>query len=334
VYNTPKKVASKNKISIWFFVVVLILAIVLFYSGYVLYTSLTADKGGVEVFFNVDSDLPDPSAELKFPTNRTYGGGLSRIEVGEAYNVKFSIRNNLSYGSRYFYHVRSHILNDSGFIDVNPSETLSVILPIEIRETDKWVLRHREAVDKISVFDLSHPTWLGLKSNRRTLVFTEGNSSAVIAVDKNINLGDVKDSSYTYIPVDESSSGKTLTKQDYLYDPISVSLDGFGDVLNLNLSLDDLRDKPFLKSFSTVTVKEERKIVDVTSVRLSVIGEELILNKSVERFVYESNPDYLLITVSRDKPHLLPMSAEVETKFAKEFNDRSHVSIGFWYVIM
>ena len=317
----------------------IVLAFVLLISiSYIAYAVLFKERGYVGVYFNVNSDMPDPAAVIKYldesklPDNLTFSGGINRIEIDKNYSVIFSIKNGKKVGGKYYYTVKSNLFKDSGVIDVDANETKSVVLSLNPSSADKWVLQYKEGFENTNVFDLSLDSWLGVKTMSKTIVSSQGNTSAVIAVDKNINLRGTDQ--YSYIPVNEDVSGTTLTEQGYAYDPIVLSVDGFGDVLYLNLSLSELRVKPHVKTYSTVEFSEDEKKVEEKIMTLYVSGDKLFLTSRVERQIFKSNPDQLVVYVSEAPLKSLPLSSATPSSFSTELDsEKPYASIGFWYVV-
>lgn len=333
----------KKRYSLGFLILALLTLLFLFSTGFILYQFVFSynNNNYVAIFFNLESDIPDSAARLKYPTstettdNITFADGVNRLEVGRNYTIIFSVKNNKSFEGRYYYFVKSNILNMSGFLDVAPSQIESVILNLNPSEDDKWVLKYTTRIEKVSIFDLSDNSWLGIPSSSSKLVIREGNSSAVIAVNKNINLEAIsgKDS-YTYIPIDENSLQRSVTQDSLLYNPIVLSVDSFGDVLNLNLSLSNLRIKPHTQTFYTFDSDEDKKTISTKNITLSVSNNQLIVNKVVSTKVFRTSPDTFIVYLF-DKPiNSLPIGVHEDLRYSSRLKEYEYYSsIGFWYII-
>jgi hypothetical protein len=270
---------------------VIISAIVIL--GFLITLALTylPGKGETKLFFNADSDLPDPTLYLKVE-NRTKP--IHELEVNETYNVIFSILSLENIPITYTYNVKSKILNFSERITLNPKEIKTITLKLEPKESEKWKLNFTVKEEWKSTIDLTENSWLAERRELNILVRKDG---LPILVEENFHL------------------------------PISTNVSKFGRILHANISIEELRRKPFEKEYVNKDERIFEKIETIDKITLSIKGEKLYLNAISTQKKYVSEPELFTIQLVKElTPEMLKELKISPNSFIQETQE-----IYFWY---
>ena len=68
-------------------------------------------------------------------------------------------------------------------------------------------------------------------------------------------------------------------------------MESFGRVYHMNVTLDELKAKPFERSYTTTETKEFKKNIENTSILLSVEGNQLRVKSTLKSEQYVSEPE-------------------------------------------
>ena len=268
--------------------------------GIILLTQVLA-KNQTNIFFNVDSQLPDPAAAL---TNSKIGSnGVTEMRGGESYKITFTVHSSEQGRMGYDYTIKSKLLEKMESFTLNPGEDKVVTLTVTPSEDDKFTLDKIESYATADTIDLSRDSWLGEK----------------ITFDRSVVFGDI---------------GKA-----YAYSPISVNVTEFGEILNLNVTLNELREKPYTKSLTDVTSTPTEKTVTEYPIRMWVGGDKLHVetNKTVKHYV--SKPEIFQITLTKKSvtgptpQRMAIMNETMVFQGSASAQDQNPASLIFWYQI-
>lgn len=231
-------------------VIVAAIFIVFFISG----------RGETLLYFNANSDLPDPLIYLKM-LNAT-GLPIHVLDVGKTYNVVFSVASMESKTADYTLTVKSDLVNKTESFSLTPDEVKTFSMAVSPKEDRKWALNSTETTEKESYIDITKNSWLAERRDF-TVIVREGGLPAI--VEEKYNL------------------------------PISSDLESFGRVYHMNVTLDELRGKPFERSYTTTETKEFEKKVENTSIMLSVEGSQLHVKSTLKSEQYISEPERFVV---------------------------------------
>jgi hypothetical protein len=255
--------------------------------------------GATSVYFNMESDLPDPSAELKYGTIGDKQA-LNVMKPGKAYTISFTVLSGEKTPTEYSYVIESKAMKGEGRFNLNPGQNKTVNLTLNLDEGDKWVYDRTDVTTNENNFDLANSSWLGER------------------IDYQI-LGSENSKAYTYAPV-------------------TVDFGAFKKALNLNLTLDDLRTNPHERYSTSIMTKEGEKDDENNSLQLSVNENKLNVNMRTVRVIYKNTPELFRIMLYKgdpagaDKYIPKPRTYNLTTSDTLT-NGRMPATIGFWYQI-
>lgn len=237
---------------------IIIYLIVICFIGILLvlgYYVLKKPEYGTYLYFNSESDLPDPFLYLKTPQNKT---PVNIIDVGKSYKIMFTIASNEKSAMDYTYIVKSMIFNQIEHFTLLPGENKSVYLTIAPTESQKWKFISASSSKSESVLDLTEYSWLAERKEFQVIMKNE----LPTIVEENYNL------------------------------PISFDVNPLGRVYHVNVSLDELRKKPFTTEYSMESSGNFEKVNGTTDkLSLYVSGDKLHAIVESIRSQYVSEPD-------------------------------------------
>ena len=249
-------------------------------------TVLFGGEGFTKLYFNADTDLPDSSLYLKNMT-------VHELEVDKTYNVKFTIASFEKRPITYTYVVESEVLGLTKQLTLLPGENTTVCLTITPKESNKWKLDSTTTQEWENVIELTGDSWIAEKRDFEILIRKEG------------------------LP--------TIVEENYRL-PISTSVSHFGRILHANISIDELRKKPFEKEYITEDERGIEKTRKIDRIKLSIDGDELYLKAKTEELRYTS--DEQLFSVRLVKPAGWEELEINPVSFIEEVQE-----IHFWYRI-
>ncbi len=292
-----KNLTAKIKKYQMLITIVLISICILGLAAAIGYRELHKKIGSANIFFNSNSDLPDPTAELRHgKINEKEPKNV--IKIGKTYTVAFSVVSTEKQPSEYRYTVESKLANNSESFNLNPGEKKSFKIELRPTQNEKWTLNRIEKEIKKDSLDLSESSWLGERQD--------------------------------YEVVSEE------TKKTYAYLPVSIRVDGFGKILNLNITIEDIKKTPHIQEFQTIEEGLNERSEKMSIIYLGVKDGKLYSEINNTKIVYSANPQLFKVTLSKEKPN-----HETSTKMANSYNTTSSgevegelpTTISFWYVI-
>ncbi len=263
------------------------------------YTVMT-QPSGYSVYFDRSSDLPDSVAALKHGTVGEKEA-LNVMEVGRDYRVAFTVMADSAGPERYRYVMEYGLRRQEESFSLGPSENRTFEVTITPTEDDKWTFQRNETSHSRSVLELPRDAWLGER------------------VDYSVVAGEPR-KAYDYAPMKVTVGG------------------GFGDVLNLNVTLDELRAKPYSQRHSSSSRDADSYVASESTVNLSVTWGRLIAESMSIRSIYSSKPALLTVTVYRESadgslPGQLMKSAVYNATVYDAYRESKPPTVGFWYQI-
>lgn len=221
--------------------------------------------GETLLYFNAESDLPDPL--IYFKVVETEDGIPAHIlDLGRRYNIVFSVASLENKPVDYTYIVESNLVNESDSFNLKPGESKTVYLTVSPDIGQKWVLNLTNISKRENFVDLTEQSWLAERREFTVIVREEGLPAIV----------------------------------EERYDlPISSSLESFGRVYHMNITLDELRVKPFEWSYVRIDSRESNRVVINDSVRLSVEGNKLHVVSTSRKDHYVSEPKLFRVKLTK-----------------------------------
>lgn len=252
-------------------------------------TELFAGKGETKLYFNANTDLPDSTLYLKNVTKP-----IHEIEVNKTYWINFTIASFEGTPITYTYVVESNVLNLTKQVTLLPEENTTICLTITPGESDKWRLNSTTSTEWENVIDLTKNSWLAEKRDFEILVRKEG------------------------LP--------TIVEENYRL-PISTDVSHFGRILHANISIDELRRKPFEKGYVTENKEDFVITRTIRTINLSINEDnKLYLNAESKELRYTSDKQLFSIRLIK--------SVDVEEL---EISPESYIEevqeMHFWYRI-
>jgi hypothetical protein len=286
-----RKALRKHGLTITVFsiiAVVLVLAVAIYF---------TLGKPSTSLYFNLDSDFPDPSAGLK---NEFIGAnGLHILDVGGEYEVSFTVESTERASQEYVLIIDSSLITHTGQFTLSPGESRRFSYKLTPGDADKWEYAGATHTRQTRSIDLVRDSFIADR----------------IDFDQSIIVGDL------------------LTA--YAYAPVKTDMPGFGEVLNLNMTLEELKVKPYVRSVSTVDEKEYSKTVTNNTIKLEVAGNTLKYDYSQDDEIYDSkNQLFRIIVHKKDNGMAYPGMVNDSIVFSptKTSADKP-LELNFWYRI-
>ena len=210
-------------------------------------------KGDTKVYFNAGTDIPDETLYLK-QDNTT--NPINILEIGEEYEVSFTIECNEKHNTNYDIGIKSSVYNDNLNMTLKPGEKKIISLKIKPVDNIKWKLNNSEETSVSNMFDITKESWLADKKEFQVIV--------------------------------EEGGLPTIARSDYNL-PISTNLSYFGEIYHMDITFDDLTARPFEKEYVTESVMDNKKEVSTDTIKLFVKGSKLYVEgeKTVEQFASE-----------------------------------------------
>ena len=193
------------------------------------------------IYFNAESDLPDYLTMLKNVT------GANELEVGKAYNVVFTVESHEKTATEYVYEVRSDILSEKKTITLSPGDSEKVALTIKPAEKDKWTLVSEDKKRFDDKIDITKDSWL---AGKKEFMFVLRDGVPAL-IEENYHL------------------------------PISFNVSGIGEVFHTNMSIKELREKPFYKNYTTEKGSTFELEKEVGVVKLYADADKLYFSNDV-----------------------------------------------------
>jgi hypothetical protein len=224
----------------------------------------TSSRGETLLYFNANSDLPDPLIYLKTP-NAT-GPPTHVLDIGRTYDIIFSAASLESKPADYTLTVKSDLVNKIESFSLEPEDVKTFSLTVSPKEDRKWILNSTEKTERENYIDITKNSWLAERRDF-TVIVREGGLPAI--VEEKYNL------------------------------PISSDLESFGRVYHMNVTLDEIKAKPFERDYTETEAKEFNKKVQNTSIVLSVEGGQLHVKSTLESKQYISEPERFVVRLSK-----------------------------------
>ena len=257
---------------------------------------LTQRPARARLYFSLESDLPDPSAHLRH--GFADANPRNVLEVGETYTLMFTVLNEGGQSADYRLIVDSGLLSKDEIFRLDPEAEKTFSFELIPAESDKWEFVGRDTQTRFQVIDLVEDSFIADR----------------ISFDKSIVVGDL------------------LTA--YVYAPVISGMPVFGDVLNLNVTLDELREKPYVKR----SVSKDNETYSMTEsenwLELSVSDDALIYNYISTRTTFTSPDQLMRISVHKiDEPPPSMRPLGDNTTLSYSATGIESASIGFVYRI-
>ena len=251
-------------------------------------TELVAGKGETKLYFNANTDLPDSTLYLKNVTKP-----IHEIETNKTYCINFTIVSLEKRPITYTYIVESNVLNLTKQVTLLPGENTTICLTITAKESDKWRLNSTTSTEWENVIDMTKNSWLAERRDFEILVRKEG------------------------LP--------TIVEENYRL-PISTNISQFGRILHANISIDELRRKPFEKEYVTENKEDFVITRTINTINLSINNDKLYLNAKSKKLRYTSDEQLFSIRLIK------PIDME-ELEISPESYIEEVQEIHFWYRI-
>jgi hypothetical protein len=267
--------------------------------GLILYKVVNTEPVSTKIFFNMESDLPETSAALKYGTIGDKEP-LNVIEIGKRYEISFTISSKMRTPASYRYVVDSKIKKEEKKFTLNPGDNMTFTLTITPTELDKWSYERTDSVYSSVLYDIPNDSWLGERID------------------------------YEIIASENSKA--------YTYAPISVDIGEFRRALNMNLTLHDLRTNPFRKQYTVSTTKTEERDIEIHSLITSIKNNRLSIDANTTTVVYKTKPEMFTIRLYEDSPMIegrfnaKPGTANSTVQDSLN-QEHSPATLGFWYQI-
>jgi hypothetical protein len=277
-------------------VIIFVILCILGFSATIIVRGMSKPSS-TDIFFNMESDLPDPTAILK--NGRVGDDGINILSTGKPYEISFTVVSKNDNPTEYTYVIDSKILNKTDSFTLGPNGNKTFKYVIEPIDSNKWTYDRTDNTFSNNVYDLSQDSWLGERIQYEVI------------------------------------SGETT--KAYTYAPISINMGGYGHVLNLNVTLDELKAKPYSGAYTISTIGIYDKSVTDYITNLSVKNNKVYLETGTITRVYNSRPELFRITLyNQGKGTTDEYIAKTEI-FNSTSSQTSYnympVSISFWYQI-
>jgi len=220
-------------------------------------------KGDTKIYFNAETGIPDETLYLRQDNTTT---PFNILEIGEEYEILFTIECNEKHKTDYNVIIKSGIYNDNIDVSLKPGDKKIISLKVKPTDELKWKLNNSEETIISNMFDITKESWLADKKEFQVIV--------------------------------EENGLPTIARSDYNL-PISTNLSYFGEVYHMDITFDDLTARPFEKEYVTESVMDNKKEVSTDTIKLFVKGSKLYVEgeKTVEQFASEE--EIFLIKVQK-----------------------------------
>jgi len=268
-----------------------IIGIILIAIAVIFFSSLLG-RGYTLLYFNAESDLPDAMVIQRQPKNAT-GPQIHIVDLNRTYKVVFTVASIEKKKSRYRYEIRSQFHNESGILTIPPKGNMTFLIAFTPSESDKWVLNSTSDEERRDTIDITKNSWIAERKDFDVIVRREGLPAIV---------------------------------QERYDLPVSSELKHFGRIYHINITLDELREKPYTKSDEWESESVFEKVKTSESVSLSIKDEKLILHvtSKAEQYISEERP--FVVTLIRD--------IDIGDVVVDEESDVETIQrIKFWYKI-
>jgi len=253
-------------------------------------------KAFTAIYFNMGSDLPESGAALKY--GNIGGNAVSMLNVGDSYNLEFTVESNEIRQTEYTYVIDSRVKNQSESFTLRPGEKKTFKVKLTPSEADKWVFEREENVKKAGTYDLGMDSWLGERLQSDLIV------------------------------------GEVLST--YAYAPISVDVDGYGRILNLNLTLDELKARPYHLDRTSEEITSFQMVQTADYTDLYVRGGKLVFDSRDTSRYFTSKPDLFRLVLVKGVSEGMPAYPKTEAYNTTTYDTNSGNDIAvlsFWYQI-
>jgi hypothetical protein len=221
------------------------------------------EKGKTYLYFNSESDFPD----LMYLTNiegLNSTGSINLITLGEDYEIMFTIYCNEKTKTKYKLLIDSDIYELEEEIELKPKEKKTFSININIDEEQKWRRNQSITEEWRDEIDLTRNSWLAGKNNFAVLIPEKGLPAIM---EENYHL------------------------------PMTLNISQLGEVYHFELSLDELRQEPFIHENIINNNMEFKKTETTNYVKLFVEADELILEATKNTKTLVSDIDIFTIKV-------------------------------------
>jgi hypothetical protein len=174
-----------------------------------------------------------------------------------------------------------------------PGESRTVTLPVTTRASEKWTLDYTSTGEWENVIDLTKDSWIAERRDFDILVRKEG------------------------LP--------TIVEENYRL-PVSTEVSRFGEILHANITIDELRVKPFVKEYVTEYETIFEKTCVINLINLSVNGDKLYLTAKSEELRYRSDKQLFSVKLFKSRD---PQETQINRTTFIETGQEIH----FWYRI-
>ncbi len=223
--------------SVVVFGVVLVLVVIY------LSTSSSQENAETKLYFNIQTDYPN-SRTLVQMQQLNLTTPVEIIHAGEEYEIVFTVESNEKIRKNYELIIDSSIYSDTLRLTLNPGEKREFTLNIKANESQKWTISNIHVQELNDHIDITQNSWLADKKEF-LIIANEGSLPAIVT--------------------------------DNYHLPISSYIDEFGRIYHVDLSLTELRQNPFTKSYFQVTTEQFKKIEKNDHIQLFVENEQLVL---------------------------------------------------------
>jgi len=269
-------------------------AVIAFVAVLIIFVVLFLGKSEPLLYFNPISNLPDQKLFEFRSTNETLPP-IHILDINKTYNVVFSIALKDGKKTNYQYVVESNLVNLSEDVTLYPNEIKTIQINLTPKLSDKWIFDGISSSYNENYLDLTENSWIAERREFQVLV--------------------------------RENSLPTISMEEY-HLPISNDVTPLGKIYHINVSLDELKEKPFVKEFVSDNVGDFSKSNTKTNVILEIIGNKLhvVVNSSIVNYISET---------SQFKVYMLP--SELSTK-SLEVDENTGIlkptkQIGFYYKI-
>jgi hypothetical protein len=242
------------------------------------------------LYFNTETDLPDPMLYQLQPENAT-GPPIHIIDVNKTYDIIFTVASLEKRKTNYAYAIESVFYNETGHLTLSPKTNKTFHLRVTSQDSEKWILNSTSITESEDAIDITKYSWLAERKDFDILVRNEGLPAIV---EEMYNL------------------------------PISNTLSHFGRIYHVNMTLDELRKKPFEKNSEWEIALDYEKVKAFDEVSLAVKDDKLIVRVRSTRVQYISEERPFVVTLTKQ-------GALKDVQLDEETGLERIQRIKFWY---
>lgn len=175
---------------------------------------------------------------------------LNFVDLNKTYNVSFTVVSNENKRTRYLYTITTYVLNKTGTFELEPGSNITINITVQPTRAE-WKLNTTKSERWHDILDITNDSWLaggGGEMSFRTITDTA----------------------------------------NFRNFPVSHNVDWFGEILQTNLSFDELAKKPYTKHYEYAKTEGTEKSFSVSDVMLWVSGNKMFVDVNRTELMYTS----------------------------------------------